>query len=384
MSVITIPYITITQPIGTFYLTMMKAGLLLDVVDILRRDLSPEGRERIQREYNEEQGEKIAKFSLGQDATFPTSIILSAYKDCVRIDDSSNSLRLGKVETRYNEEKDEDEEIWIPLSTESLFKIGEIVDGQHRLLGIRHAIKKLEKEGLRNFEMPVVFMLDLNPNDKAYVFSIINGTQRRVNSSLIVDLFGLREGRSPRKTSHELAEAFYKWPKGPFENGLKMLGKKTQKGEMLSQGSFSKYILRLISRNPDRDEQRLSQGKNLLPDEKCPLRNYYMDNKDAVIARILHEYFSAIGEAFDVEWNQKPEDFLLRKTVGFAALTKAFIIIWDESKVKDPISAADFFTEKAVMFKNNLGNKKLTSEYFASSDKGAKDLADLLTGRLTL
>lgn len=381
MSIISPQYISVTQPIGTFYITAMKAGLLLNVVDILRRDFSPEGRERVQREYSDEQGEKIGRYSIGDDATFPTSIILSSYKDCVRVNDPKKVLELGRLMPIKNNDNSDVEYEWQPLSEQNPFKIGEIVDGQHRLLGIKYAIEKLGATHLMDFELPVVFMLDLNPSDKAYVFSIINGTQRRVSSSLIVDLFGLREGRSPRKTCHELAEIFYKWPGGPFEKGLKMLGKKTQDGEMLSQGSFSKYILRLISRRQDQDDYRLSLGEPLLPDEKCPLREFYNAEKDAAIARILHEYFSAIKDKFKEEWTYNPEDYLLRKTVGFAALTKAFIYTWDKQKVSDPETAKIFFSELADNFKNNLGERKLTSAFFASSEKGAQDLADALTGK---
>ncbi len=377
MSNIVLPYLSVTQPIGTFYMTVMTAGVLLDVVDILRRDFSPEGRKRVQREYSKEQGEKIAKYALSNDATFPTSIILSAYKDCVLIDDEKMVLKLGR-QVKFGD-SDQDE-VWEPLNALSPFKIGEIVDGQHRLLGMRHAIETLGEQHLKDFELPVVFMLDLNPNDKAYVFSTINGTQRRVSSSLIVDLFGLRDGRSPRKTCHELAEAFYEWPNGPFTNGLKMLGKKTMDGEMLSQGSFSKYILRLISRRPDDDERRLDAGEPLAEDDKCPLREFFLAGKDATIARILHEYFSAIRNTFNEEWQAKPEEYLLRKTVGFAALTKAFIEIWDRSKVTDPKSAADFFSNISTMFRKNLGERRLTSAYFGSSEKGAKELSDALTG----
>lgn len=378
MSEVTLPFLPVTQSIGTFYLTVMTAGELLAMVDILRRDFTPEGRDRVQREYSEEQGAKIAKYAVGNDATFPTSVILSAYKNCVRIDKDGRFLHLGRLRTEIAD--DDTEDSWEPLTKEAPFKIGEIVDGQHRLLGIEHAIEKLGAEDLRSFEMPVVFMLDLNPNDKAYVFSTINGTQRRVNSSLIVDLFGLRDGRSPRKICHELAEMFYEWPGGPFENGLKMLGKKTKDGEMLSQGSFSKYVLRLITRHPDDDEIILRDNGDLPVDDKCPLREYFIDGKDSVIARILHEYFSAIRKEFKKEWTEKPEEYLLRKTVGFSALTKAFIDIWDRSKITDPEAAANYFNLIAQKFKANLGQMELTSDFFASSEKGARELADVLIG----
>src|SRR5205085_2676335 len=102
-----------------------------------------------------------------------------------------------------------------------------------------------------NFELPVVFMLDMEPQDRAYVFSIINSKQTPVSSSLIFDLFGLAQYRSPRRTCHEIARALNAKEGGPFFQTLKMLGQKTLPTQSLTQGSFSKYLLKLISRTPD-------------------------------------------------------------------------------------------------------------------------------------
>ena len=71
--------------------------------------------------------------------------------------------------------------------------IGDVLDGQHRLLG-------LEDSGVENdFQLPVVFMFGLTAEEKAYVFSIINSKQTKVNASLLYDLCELMDRRSPQK-----------------------------------------------------------------------------------------------------------------------------------------------------------------------------------------
>lgn len=339
--------------------------------------MTPEGQQRVQREYNEDRGKQIARYAAEDHATFPTSIIVAAYPDRVRIDE--NQLYFGKIN---------DTGEWQATSLDKPFKIGEVIDGQHRLLGLKRAIEKDGVTRLSDFELPVVFMLDLDQGDKAYIFSIINSKQRSVSSSLIMDLFGLQEGRSPYKTCHEIAKAFYNWSdkaddsleqkNGPFFEGLKMLGKKVKDGEMLSQGSFSKYVLKLISRDPDADARILrTPGGVLSDDPRCKLRYLFLEEKDFAIARILHEYFSSIRDNFKTEWEVEPEKYLLRKTVGFSALITAFESIWDKD-IRSTKHAAEFFSAKAAEFRMNLGETPLTSNEFPSSEKGASMIANMM------
>ena len=89
-------------------------------------------------------------------------------------------------------------------------KIGEIIDGQHRING-------LKESGLASkFSLPVVFMVDLDSYQKAYVFSVINSKQVSVPSSLIYDLFALSKNRSPFKTCHEITRALNRSENSPF------------------------------------------------------------------------------------------------------------------------------------------------------------------------
>ena len=107
-------------------------------------------------------------------------------------------------------------------------------------------------------------MFDLTVAEEAYIFSTINSNQRKVDPSLIYDLFDVSTNRSPQKTAHEIARVMNSSTSSPFYNRLKMLGKKAsgQDKASLSQGTFAKSILMLISKKPDEDA-RLFYGRLL-------------------------------------------------------------------------------------------------------------------------
>lgn len=349
------PYIAIEQPVGTFYLSVVDAMELLQSVDILRRGLSAEERENVQRKLNERRTKEIASFIEDPDATFPTSIIISVYQESLeRINESGRTLEFRKGAA-----------------------IGEVIDGQHRLEGIKRCVDSGKADLLTGFQLPVVFMLDLAPEDKAYIFSIINSKQTPVSSSLIFDLFGLRQSRSPRKTCHDIAEAFNADPKGPFYRSIKMLGNKAHDTEILTQGAFVKYTLQLITKTPDDDERKEKKHIELEADDSIPLRGLYLQRKDEVIGKILLNYFSAIRAAFPKEWDAEPKKYLLRKTAGFSALVTAFRSIWPRIRdAKDATTEA--FSAEAMRLRVHAGDYPLTSEVFGSSEQGAKRLANLL------
>jgi DGQHR domain-containing protein len=137
------------------------------------------------------------------------------------------------------------------------------------------------------FSLPVVMMINLTVEEKAYVFSTINSNQEKVSKSLIYDLFDVSSYRSPQKTAHLLARTMNNSESSPWYNRLKMLGKKREDQDLatLSQGTFAKSIISLISRNPDYDARQIKLGKDLDDDSRCIFRKYFIQNRDEVIAR---------------------------------------------------------------------------------------------------
>lgn len=343
-------YIEINQPIGTFYITKLKANILASIVNVTPR--SAKNDEGIQRVESKKRIKEISDYCSDPDATFPTPIIISIY-------DNANITKLDQ---------------FFQIDTRSSVKIGEVIDGQHRLKGIKDSGYSEE------FELLVVLMFNLTEEEKAYVFSIINSKQTKVSSSLIYDLFSLSQHRSPAKTAHEIARSLNRNLESPFYKRLKMLGRKVEGEEKatLSQGTFVKHLVELISKNPDKDYRASKKGIDFETDTMLPLRNYFIQDRDDVILKIIMNLFRALRETFPEYW-ENPSDNILWKTTGYIAIIKSFNQIYAIGKEKNDLSY-NFFEDIFFDFKLYLQKKniELTSEYFPSNAQQQTKLKNML------
>jgi len=338
-------YLSVRQPIGNFYITSLEASILSKIADATARGEHPDA---VQREQSQKRIKEISEYCSDTDATFPTPIIVSV--------NSNSNVRIDE-DYIYFDEND---------------IIGDVIDGQHRLEGLK------KSKYINDFQVPVVFMFDLEPYQKAYVFSIINSKQTRVNMSLIYDLFALSKTRSPYKTCHEIARALNKDSKSPFNRRLKMLGKKEEDQELasLSQGTFIKYFLELITKNPDKDSRDIKRGNILEDDSSLPLRRYFIADEDSSIHKIMFNLFSGVKEVFHNEWND-PDNYILSKPIGFGSIIKIFPELFKVGHEDGDLSQA-FFEGAFRKIKSNLVHE-ITSENYGSNEQARNKLTkDLL------
>lgn len=327
---ISFDYIEVRQPIGVFYLCSIPANVLLKIVSVTRRGQQAEG---VQRELSEPRIKKIGEYCSDPDAIFPTPIVVSVNVDAnVKVDEEKRKIIIGR-----------DESI-----------IGDVIDGQHRLWGIERS------SYVESFYLPVVLMFGLTTEQKAYVFSTINSNQVKVSPSLIYDLFDVAKERSPHKTVHQIARVMNNSESSPFHNRLKMLGKKEQNQDnaTLSQGTFAKSVLQLISKNPDDDARRIKRGEKLVQDERCPLREYFIDDKDDVITKILMNCYSALKDVFPKEWDT-PQKNILWKTTGFRAVIYALPSLIRKGR-REKVLTKDYFVMCFSAFRKQLEIEHLT------------------------
>lgn len=343
-------YIEVRQPIGTFYLCSIPAPFLLKVVKSTSRSDDPEA---VQREKSPQRIKDIGAYCSDPDAVFPTPIVVSVNCGDVKLDEDKHLVVIP-----------EDKGI-----------IGNVIDGQHRLWGIECS------KHPEDFNLPVVLMFDLTVAEEAYIFSTINSNQRKVDPSLIYDLFDVSSYRSPQKTAHEIARVMNSSSSSPFYNRLKMLGKKTadQDKATLSQGTFAKSILMLISKRPDDDARKLKNGQELDDDGKMPLRCFFVQQKDELLVRIISNCFNALKEIFPSEW-ENPNDNILWKSTGFRAVIYALPNICRKG-IREKVLTKDFFSRCFTTFKNELikENITLTSKFFpGGGEQNQKKLANLI------
>lgn len=336
-----IPIIKIEQPIGIFYISALKAEIVCRITTVEKREYDHDNAigKGVQRAISGKRVNEIAKYTNDPDATFPTPIIIS-------INDIESNI-LSDDFFEFNEDS----------------IVGEIIDGQHRVEGLK------KSSTLSEFTLPVILMFNLREEEKAYVFSIINSKQTQVTKSLIYDLFSLSESRSPQKTCHELARLINSDENSPFYRRLKMLGAKDNPDASLSQGSFIKYLMPLISKKPDEDYVNIKLNKKLIDDEAIPLRFYFINNEDEIIYKIILNAFGALKDTFPTEWS-KPDEFILSKTTGYGAVIGALKVLISEGRSNKDLTY-DYFKNVFTNFSERLKNKgyKLTSEFYKSNEQ---------------
>ena len=326
--------IEVEQPIGKFLVAKVKASELLKISyrdeRTFNKDLSKYT--GTQRTLKPNKLKSIKEFIETRDATFPNTIIGTL---------SDASLY------RY-----ENGILKIVISDDINEKAFQIIDGQHRLWGFENS------PAAKDFDLLVTFFLNADVEDQAYIFSIINTTQTKLEPSLVSDLAELSRITTPENCVHSIAKVFNNREGSPWYNAIKMLGKKdiTSSSGIISQYSFNKSILKYIYKNSDTTTIR-----NILIDsnnDRKKLDKIYVDTKEYIfwefyknseedkIYKILEEYFNAIKYSFKDKWCNPSS--ILCKTSGYSAFMKLF---------------KDFYTNK----KHSEDNYKLIFEHIKES-----------------
>lgn len=345
-----VPVFPVEQPIGCFYIGVMPSKDLFKIsyADIREIESDFDNYIGIQRRLNKDRVRDIAEFVGSIDATFPTSVVLAVPGNCAEFL-SDGRLRIFEgIDPSTGEKIDLD-------------KVARILDGQHRVEGLKVA-------GNEIFQIPVSIFVDADLADQAYIFATVNLAQTKVNKSLVYDLLDHAKARSPQKTAHEIVVAFDRLPNSPFYKSIKRLGAATpgREGETLAQATVVNGILPLISKNPNKDQYALakskwfSKGLETLSFEEAPLRQLWIDEKDSEIAKILLEYFKAVQERWPSAWSSRERGNILPRTNGYMALIRLFKNI--------------YLKERFMMNDDNwLIDKSVYAKYFAESDLEDKD-----------
>ncbi|MFD2262827.1 DGQHR domain-containing protein [Lacibacterium aquatile] len=377
--------IPVTQPLGTFYLIGASAKDIIPYLTVTRRGLSDADRNNVQRALDPTRQSEIASYVTKDEATFPTSITVNADSERLFILKEGDHLIavIGEEIDAETAEKQAPESVRTIgnryfIQLESDLYAAEIIDGQHRFEGLRTAIKNAKNnpallERLNAFELTLAIMFDLAPEQCAKVFVTINATQRKVDSSHIADLFALHSKRSPQRVSHLIAVTVNEFDGSPFKGGLKMLGKRIKgvDGQYLSQGSFIKYLMTLLPKPSNDGKIDPSKIDNI----SRPLSKLYVEKNDEEIAKIIIDYFSAAATTYPTSWKIESDSFLIRKTVGFAALIKLLKKILPILLQEGKYSYEDFLKLFAIMkieFPENLWH----SDHYSSSDSDAVKISE--------
>ncbi|OHC30134.1 MAG: hypothetical protein A3J71_01720 [Pseudomonadales bacterium RIFCSPHIGHO2_02_FULL_60_43] len=326
MNTIKSAFLRISQPIGDFYCSVIKAKELFDIafsdVRRLEKEQSSDGLDTylgIQRELKPDRVKKIGDYISSVDATFPNSIIVAIEGKYVSVEGDVMSIN-------YPDDRKG--------------KVAKILDGQHRLAGFEGTdfCYSLPSGERKDFELLVTVFVEADLHTQSQVFTMVNQNQTKVNRSLVYDLESLALARNPIKSAHEIASLLNSKEKSPFYHRIKRLGLKTinVKTELLTQAAFVENLVKLISKKPNLDRDILLGRKKgflgiktrVLPDtdlldfKRLPFRKSFVDGEDSVIAANVYNYFSAVQKTWPESWGAGNKSSALNKTVGLIALMR--------------------------------------------------------------
>jgi len=160
-----------------------------------------------------------------------------------------------------------------------------VIDGQHRMFGLRQARTK--------YDLVVNAFVGLDVAEQAKQFKTINSKQKGVPTSLLYDLLDLtKDGTYVQQRGHELATKLNEDPESPWKGQIDMTGS----GDgLITQTRVVTALEGLIS-------------------ERGALFQYSEEEQYG----ILRNYFVAIKNIFGSDWANK--NSVLTKALGFSAL----------------------------------------------------------------
>ena len=249
-------------------------------------------------------------------------------------------------------------------------QIARVLDGQHRIEGLKSL-----RGGHLDFEVNISVFIDMDIESQAYLFSVVNLAQTKVNKSLVYDLFEFSRARSPQKSAHQIAVALDRDPKSAFFKRIKRLGVATRGRftETLTQATFVQALLPYISKDPVEDRDLFLRGKSPHPADAAELkitifRNMFLEEKELEIADIIFNYFAAVREKWPNAWESGGYGVILNKTNGFKALMRLLRPLYLHlARPGDVVQMGSFLT---MLKKSKLQDSDLNTDNFKPGTSG--------------
>jgi DGQHR domain-containing protein len=370
---ISIPVFEVSQPVGNFFIGVMRADHLFSICRFDYRRMQYKNGYvdflGIQRELNKKRIADIKQYVKTTDACFPTSIVISIDEKCARVDETE--IVGAKILRLFEYIDDQDPELSIKLE-----EVASIIDGQHRLKG-------LEEANTSDFEVPVSIFVGPDDATEATIFSTVNLAQTKVNKSLVYDLFSIATSRSPEKTCHEIVVALDRMVESPFQDRIKRLGVATEGrfGETLSQATVVKGILPYITNDPVADRDRGKRfgfwDPSLARDfHKRIFYEFFRRNEDVKILNNLLNYFNAVKERWPTAWATSGAGNIINRTNGYNGFIRfmrpAYLYFTSEPRV---VSESEF---ASIFQRITLSDSDFNPTRFLPGTSGSTHLYNLL------
>ncbi len=340
MSSFQISALSFVQNGKTMYQVNLSAGKLLKIAKIDEWDpdlpmdkISDLSKQGYQRKPIKSHLEKVARYLNQEDAILPTGILLSARKALKFYPEDEDGEGLLTIEP--------------PLY---------IVDGQHRLYGLKHAIEEGQKDELRNFVLPVVIMSKVPKVQEVSQFRTVNVTQKKVRSDLADRLLAQIAESNP-DVKQELVSKNRQWKL----RGIKIC-------DAINEEASGPWYHRIRRPNALRTDVTVASEGSFVSSLKPILRSgdTFEELTDEQITNFLIDYWVAMKELMP-EAFESPRDYVIQKTTGMYVLHQVLPKVYRQCLIQRSYSKTSI---KKILSKDETHFK---ASYWASSVGEAAD-----------
>lgn len=355
-----LPAIRVEQGGTPLYVTTLKASELLD--GMTKVDAwSPSNKAGYQRIPTEARFRKIARYVQGKEgglSILPQAVVLN-----YRNGDSKLKFRAMEDGPVGVLEIGEDQTLWE-------------VDGQHRLGGLRRALA--ETPELADYPIPIVIVDGMPRIDEAYLFFVINTTQKRVPTDLAQRLIEQQMGDEDRRfqivtggkdwipKGVKAVDAMIALPDHPWFGKIGIPGTKAG-GILTKQVSFVTSLKPILTTPP------------------------YTSLEPQDMAQILIRYWQALKETYP-EAFEEPDEYVIQKTAGIFPMHAIAPELFDMVRSKHGKITKDGLLEVLKELDKNLSHRyQAGSDFWQKEDgeaakyggqKGFRMLTDILREHL--
>lgn len=300
------PAIRLRQNGTTLFVTCLTASQLIDASEIDTWKPNLEETTLSLHEILEEQGyqrvpirshyTKVGKYVAGDSAAILPTSILASSRSPLRFEPMPNGAPFGYLE--------------IPQEA-SLY----LVDGQHRVYGLRYAINELGRDDLRDFPLVVTIVDNMKKGDEVRQFYIINNTQKKIRTDLADRLLRIMatvdpsvrdeivaKGRDWQLAAIEIVDLLASTPGSPWQDRIKRPNSPASREAVAAERSFTTSLKPVLTSTVVLQESRRDPH---------------------IIARWLMVYWQALRRLMP-EAFMEPRSHVIQKTPGIYSLHLLF------------------------------------------------------------
>lgn len=213
-----------------------------------------------------------------------------------------------------------------------------IIDGQHRLAGLRFFGQK-HPDDLSRVEVPCVLFDGRSGDFATEMFVIINSTHTRINRSHLVDLYEKVSWESPeKKFAAKVANLLYGEDDSPLQYKINRLGGRSKQEKWILQSEVFNELLKVVVSRKRWMESHLSMRA-----DRC--------------YALLRDYLKAVKEVMEEVWGQN-DRYMFTRDVTLKALIRVLDDLMVDRKLmgewetqQSPKPFAEFLKPWAAMTK---------------------------------